>query len=75
VDIYLQKGGKIEDTIGRKCLCNSLMSNIGMAQVRSDGSIELALITCGDDLCNVTNFCSKENPEYSAADVIRILLG
>jgi len=75
VDIYLQKGGKIEDTIGRKCLCNSLMSNIGMAQVRSDGSIELPLITCGDDLCNVTNFCSKENPEYSAADVIRILLG
>ena len=25
----MAKGGKIEDTVGRKCLCNTLMANIG----------------------------------------------
>src|SRR5580658_161585 len=26
---YVAKGGKVEDTVGRKCLCNALLSNIG----------------------------------------------
>src|SRR3990167_6348482 len=34
VDIYLSKGGAVESTVGRKCLCNALMANIGMAQTR-----------------------------------------
>ena len=28
VDAYLRKGGKIEDTVGRRCLCNALLANI-----------------------------------------------
>jgi NAD(P)H-dependent flavin oxidoreductase YrpB (nitropropane dioxygenase family) len=34
VDTYVKKGGAAEDTVGRKCLCNALMADIGMAQVR-----------------------------------------
>ena len=26
---YVAKGGKAEDTVGRKCLCNALLANIG----------------------------------------------
>ena len=53
---YLAKGGKIEDTVGRKCLCNALLANIGHAQTRKDGSVEPALITVGDDLNTVAQF-------------------
>ena len=47
---YVAKGGKIEDTVGRKCLCNALLANIGHAQLRKDGTVEPALVTVGDDL-------------------------
>ena len=50
VDNYVAKGGKIEDTVGRKCLCNALMANIGHAQTRKDDVVEPALVTVGDDL-------------------------
>lgn len=29
VTVYVSKGGKVEDTVGRKCLCNALVANIG----------------------------------------------
>jgi len=34
VSVYLSKGGVVEDTIGRKCICNALMANIGLGQAR-----------------------------------------
>jgi len=34
---YLAKGGKEENTVGRKCLCNALMANIGLSQIRAGG--------------------------------------
>jgi hypothetical protein len=39
VENYVAKGGKIEDTVGSKCLCNALMANIGHQQTRKDGSL------------------------------------
>jgi len=71
---YLAKGGKIEDTVGRKCLCNALLSNIGHAQIRKDNSIEPALITVGDDLNTVAQFLAVGRRSYSAADVVKELL-
>jgi nitronate monooxygenase len=75
VDAYVAKGGKKEDTVGRKCLCNALIANAGMPQRLSDGSYELCLITMGDDLTEVGRFCNPGSLDYSAADVVRILLG
>ena len=43
---YVAKGGKAEETIGRKCLCNALLANVGLAQVRNDGSVEPPLVRC-----------------------------
>lgn len=71
---FLAKGGKIEDTRGRKCLCNALLANIDLPQVRKDGSIEKALVTLGDCLNECRQFCENGSMEYSAADVIRIIL-
>jgi len=71
---YLAKGGKIEDTVGRKCLCNALMANIGHAQTRKDGSAEPPLVTIGDDLNTAAHFLTAGRESYSAADVVKELL-
>ena len=71
---YVSKGGKIEDTVGRKCLCNALMANIGHQQKRKDGSAEPALVTVGDDLNTVAQFLAPGQDSYSAADVVESLL-
>lgn len=72
---YLAKGGNPDDLVGRKCLCNALVANIGMPQRLANGSVELPLVTLGDDVANIGRFCSAAQPDYSAADVVRILLG
>ncbi|HBA84204.1 MAG TPA: 2-nitropropane dioxygenase [Verrucomicrobia bacterium] len=72
---YLAKGGKPASLEGRKCLCNALVSNVGMPQHLADGSTELPLITLGDDYVGIGRFCSAEQPDFTAADVVRTLLG
>jgi nitronate monooxygenase len=74
VDNYVAKGGKVEDTVGRKCLCNALMANVGHAQSRKDDVVEPALVTVGDDLNTIANFLAPGRDTYSAADVVRSLL-
>src|SRR5580692_7262643 len=74
VATYVAKGGKIEDTVGRKCLCNALLANIGHAQTRRDQTIEPSLVTVGDDLNTIASFLGPGQETYSAADVVRSLL-
>ncbi|HEY8995364.1 MAG TPA: nitronate monooxygenase [Lacunisphaera sp.] len=74
VEDYVRKGGIAEETKGRLCLCNGLMANIGLGQIRSDGP-EDALITAGDDVMNLARFLPANSDSYRAADVIRWLLG
>jgi nitronate monooxygenase len=73
VDTYVKKGGDMEDTLGRKCLCNALLADIGHGQVRDAGVVEKPLLTSGDDLRGIRRFAAGRN-EYSAADVIDYLL-
>lgn len=74
VDDYVRKGGDIADTVGRKCLCNALVANIGMPQVKRSGEIEPMLITSGDDAAAVARFAPEGSTNYSAQDVINYLL-
>ncbi len=75
VSAYLQKGGEEEHTVGRKCVCNDLMVNVGLGQVRVDGSRELPLVTCGDDVKNLMQFLrTPDVVSYSARDVVNYLL-
>ena len=71
---YVHKGGKASDTIGRKCLCNSLMANIGLGQTRADGYTEPALLTAGNDLECIKKYISEGHLTYGAKDVIDSLL-
>jgi nitronate monooxygenase len=73
VDQYVKKGGVSEDTAGRRCLCNALMSNIGLPQVRAGGIEEPPLLTSGDDLVTIQGFL-RGRTRYSAGDVIDFLL-
>lgn len=74
VEDYVRKGGTLEDTKGRLCLCNGLMANIGLGQWRSTGP-EDPLLTAGDDVANLARFLPAGADSYRAADVIRWLLG
>lgn len=73
-DHYVKKGGELAETQGRRCLCNALLANIGMAQSRADGSVEPPLLTSGDELQSIGRFLAGRT-RYSATDVIRWLLG
>jgi len=73
--IFLAKGGKPEDLVGRKCICNGLSANIGIAQLLSNGQHEQALLTLGDGFDDIDRFCTPEAPNYTAADVIHHILG
>ncbi|MEA2023609.1 MAG: nitronate monooxygenase [Actinomycetota bacterium] len=74
VDDYVRKGGSEVDTIGRKCLCNSLIANIGHPQVQRNGDVEGELITSGDDVADVARFIPEGRDGYRAIDVIDYLL-
>jgi NAD(P)H-dependent flavin oxidoreductase YrpB (nitropropane dioxygenase family) len=72
VDAYVAKGGDVADTVGRRCLCNGLMANIGHPQRRAYGD-ERMLLTSGDDLTSLGAFLG-DRERYTAADVIDYLL-
>src|SRR5579859_195007 len=68
--IYISKGGSLQQTQGRKCICNALVANIGHPQVRAGGYVEKPLVTSGDDLTGLARFLPPNELRYSAADVI-----
>jgi nitronate monooxygenase len=71
---YLAKGGTSEDAAGRKCLCNALMANIGLQQVRCGRHVEPPLVTAGDDLAGIARFLPPGSASYGVADVLASLL-
>ncbi|MGD0973674.1 MAG: nitronate monooxygenase [Candidatus Korobacteraceae bacterium] len=73
---YARKAGTLDKTLGRKCICNALLANIGQSQVRQDGHNEEGLVTAGDDLVGITRFLPPNgSTAYNAADVIAMLCG
>jgi len=73
-DDYLRKGGTLEATQGRKCVCNGLFAAIGLGQT-GDGKAEPPLITAGDDVSRIAEFLPEGKESYVAADVVEALLG
>ena len=74
VEDYVRKGGTLAETEGRKCLCNALLANVGLPQLRANGETEPALITSGDDLETISTFLGGRT-SYTAAEVVGYLLG
>ena len=73
-DQFIKKGGAVEDIDGRKCLCNGLMANIGLPQVRKDGYVEAPIVTLGSDIEGAKTLL-KDHPEgYGADEAVKWLL-
>lgn len=70
IDDYLRKGGKIEETVGRKCLCNGLISAAGFAQKQPNQYLEAPICTLGDDHSFLHNLMDHESDSYSAQKVL-----
>ena len=66
---YLDNGGKPENTVGARCLCNGLFSAAGLG---SPG--ELPIFTMGDDVSFLRHLMVDENSSYTVADAIAYLL-
>ncbi|MBI2409036.1 MAG: nitronate monooxygenase [Gemmatimonadetes bacterium] len=71
---FVNAGGTEEDTVGRRCLCNGLMSAIGLGQVRSNGVVEPPLVTSGDALRELAAV-AQGRESYAARDVLAYVLG
>lgn len=75
VEQYGRKGGTEEEAAGRRCLCNCLLANVGLAQHQESGYTEAAMLTSGDDIDIVQRFLRPGEESYSARDVVRYLTG
>ncbi len=75
IEDFVKKGGDIDDTVGRGCVCNALSSAIGMPQVQVNGDIENQLVTSGDDVELISRFVPEGSTSYSAVDVVRSIVG
>jgi nitronate monooxygenase len=64
----------VEDTVGRKCLCNALFATVGHAQLREEGVEEAPLITSGDELKNIRRFIGSDRTGYTAGEVVDYLM-
>jgi nitronate monooxygenase len=71
--VYVAKGGRLEDTAGKKCLCNALVATIGHPQVRGRYT-ELGLVTSGNDLPGIKRFLPTGSSTYGAAHVVAELM-
>jgi len=75
VEDFVRKGGDIEDTVGRTCLCNTLAATAGFPQYRPKiDYLEKPMVTTGNDLVNIARFIKPGQETYSAKDVIDQLL-
>lgn len=73
VHMYLKKGGSEQATEGRKCLCNGLMANIGLGQVRKDGYAETKVVTLGQDLGGARMLIEQHPQGWSARQAVEWL--
>ena len=72
---YVRKQGDPAALAGRKCLCNGLIATAGLAQIRADGTAEPPILTAGNDIAQLGRFLPSDAESYTAADVIRHVLG
>lgn len=73
VDAYIRKGGTVEDTVGRACLCNALTAAAGFGQTR-DGGREIPLLTLGQDLDAALRLQELHPEGWTADEAVRWLL-
>jgi NAD(P)H-dependent flavin oxidoreductase YrpB (nitropropane dioxygenase family) len=73
-DNYEFKKGDSKNYQKSKCLCNALMADIGLPQLRPDGRRELPLVTMGSDLEGPKQLAKIYPNGWSAAQALDYLL-
>ncbi len=66
---YIAKGGNVEDTVGRGCLCNGLLSTVGLGNAG-----EAMVLTLGDDVSFLPHLMKDAEDSYSTKDAIDYLI-
>jgi nitronate monooxygenase len=88
VEDFAAKGGERAATEGRKCLCNGLLSAVGLGQVRTassgysdcaegqriDAWLEPAIVTAGSETADIARFLAPSAATYTAAQVLDFIL-
>lgn len=74
VHMHVRKGGAVEDTEDRKCLCNGLTATIGIGQHRKDGYDEKPLVTLGEDLAGADELIARHPDGWTARQALAYLL-
>jgi NAD(P)H-dependent flavin oxidoreductase YrpB (nitropropane dioxygenase family) len=73
LDTFVFKSGLAADAERSKCLCNALMADIGLGQIRVDGRPELPLITIGSDLEGSISLVNQYPDGWSAKQGLEYL--
>lgn len=74
VHMFERKGGDVQQTDGRKCLCNALFANIGMPQRRKGGYVEEPAVTLGSDLAGAHGLQAEHPDGWTGAQAVSWLL-
>lgn len=74
VESWVAKGGAIEQAEGRKCLCNGLLANLGLASRQPSGYLEKPLLTVGNAFEQLRELVRRYGESYTARDVIAYLM-
>jgi NAD(P)H-dependent flavin oxidoreductase YrpB (nitropropane dioxygenase family) len=72
---FVRKGGQLEETVGRECVCNGLMAAIGLNQSNTENGLNLPLVTAGNEVAQVARFLQPGRDSYTAYEVIALLTG
>ncbi|HAH32441.1 MAG TPA: 2-nitropropane dioxygenase [Elusimicrobia bacterium] len=74
VSDFTAKGGREQNTVGRACLCNGLLSATGLAQIRADGYVEPPIVTLGDDFQTARELFSLLPPGQETYSIGKLIL-
>mgnify|MGYP001618546061 FL=1 len=74
VDAFVAKGGRVQNTVGRVCLCNALLAAAGLPQLRPGGYEEPPIVTLGEDLRSARDLLALLPPGQEIYTIGKALL-
>ncbi len=74
VENFIAKGGRVQNTVGRVCLCNALLAATGLPQVRADGYVEPPVVTLGEDFQTAKTLLSGLPPGQETYSIGKLIL-
>ncbi|MBK8988800.1 MAG: nitronate monooxygenase [Chloroflexi bacterium] len=78
IETYINKRGLERNTDERRCLCNGLLSSVGLGQVKEiQGELveEPAIVTLGNHLDGIRRLSRQGQTHYYVQDVVADILG